>query len=98
LLQVGGHEGLLKMHNQAMKAVGFNSHEPVFVASAIFSIDQMSPDNLEKVVLYSSDLIGGQVRATPPPPCFCQCQWSGSTAHLPTKLFACVMEPNIGTI
>jgi hypothetical protein len=49
---------LLAMHNVEMKKMGFNADEPVFVASAIFAIEQMTPGNLEKIITYSADLLG----------------------------------------
>lgn len=52
---------MLALHNAAMKAVGFNAHEPVFVASGIFSVTSTSPGNLEKIITYSSDILGQQV-------------------------------------
>lgn len=50
------------MHNEAMEAVGFSASEPVFVASAIFSVRDPSPSNLEKVMMYSADLMCKKVR------------------------------------
>jgi hypothetical protein len=49
---------MMVLHNREMKAVGFSEELPVFVASAIFSITQPSPGNLEKIITYSSDLMG----------------------------------------
>lgn len=49
---------MLVLHNREMKAVGFSAEEPVFVASAVYSVTEASPSNLEKIITYSSDLMG----------------------------------------
>lgn len=60
MVQVGGECGVLVLHNRAMKEVGFNAEEPVYVASAIFSLTHPSPANLHKIITYSADLLGAR--------------------------------------
>jgi hypothetical protein len=72
LLQSGGEQDLLRKHNREMKKVGFNADEPVFVASAIFQVDQMTPGNLDKIMTYSADLLGvGGYKVSARPLSFC---------------------------
>ena len=52
---------MLVLHNRAMQSVGFNEHEPVIVASGVFSMSSMSPANLEKTITYSGDILGNKV-------------------------------------
>lgn len=49
---------MLLLHKREMEAVGFNAAEPLFVASAIFSVTQASPTNLQKIITWSAEIMG----------------------------------------
>lgn len=72
------------LHNAAMEAAGFNAHEPVIVASGVFSMSTMSPTNLDKTITYSSDILGNKV----PSPCFACLQKSLLDLMEPVLLYS----------